>query len=188
MLTVRLHNIDLSVTFGFLLLIAIYSLIGDNAAISCLLFSAAHELAHLAAMWVNGIEVENIRLYGGGIKISSSDISLLSTSAQTVIYSAGCTANFTIGALFLCFGFKEIAAINFCLGAFNLLPVEYFDGGKLLRLYVLEKGMLLKLVSVVFTVILCVAAVIGAFAAIGKIPLSLTVAAALIIFSELLDI
>lgn len=187
MLTVRLHNVELSLTFGFLLLIAINSLGGDNAALGCLLFSAVHELAHLAAMWLNGIEVDAIRFYGGGIKISSTDISVLSISAQSAIYSAGCAANFIIGVLFFIIGLKDIAVVNFCLGAFNLLPVEYFDGGKLLRLFVSEKGVLLKLVSTVFTVFLIIAAVVGAVAAIGKIPLSLTIAASLIIFSELLD-
>lgn len=187
MLTVRLHNVELSVTFGFLLLIAINSLSVDNVALGCLLFSAAHELAHLAAMWLNGIEVDAIRLYGGGIKISSSDISVLSISAQAAIYSAGCAANFLMGVLFLILGVKDIAAVNFCLGAFNLLPVEYFDGGKLLRLFVSEKGVLLRLVLAAFTVFLIIAAVVGAVASVGKIPLSLTIVSSLIIFSELLD-
>lgn len=187
MLTVRLNNMELSVTFGFLLLIAIYALIGDNAAIYCLVFSAVHELAHLAAMRAHGIQIDYIRLYGGGIKISSSDISLLSKSAQMLIYSAGCFINMILGLIFLCFGMAGASAINFCLGAFNLLPVEYFDGGKLIALYVLEKRLHLKILSAVFTAFIGAAAIIGAFAFIGKIPLSLTAMAVLIILSELLD-
>lgn len=187
MLTVRFHKTYLSITFGFLLLIAIYSLIGDNAAISCLIFSTAHELAHLAAMRRNGIEVKGIRLYGGGIKISSEDISLLPVSAQAVIYSAGCVANLVLGAVFFLSGFREAAVVNLCLGVFNLLPIEHFDGGKLLGLYLSEKRTPLRLISAAITFLLCIAVAVGAVVSIDKIPLSLTVVATLIILSELLD-
>lgn len=187
MLTIRLKNTEISITFGFLLLLAVNSLIDESYGAYCLFFSGIHELAHLAAMSFYGIRTEYIKLYGGGIKISSMDISLLSKTQQSVIYSAGCAANLAIGMVFYCYGLKTVSLINLFLGLFNLLPVEYFDGGKLCRLLFGGNLKILKPVSYTLTVLLSIAAAIGIFTLIGKLPFSLIATLYIILLAELSD-
>ncbi len=97
-----------------------------------------HELGHLIFMSVKHIKINKIVFYGAGIKIIP-DKSLDFTDVQTQfsILSAGCAFNFAAFILLNNSSFtalKIFADLNAGIGAFNLLPLQFLDGGKLIIL------------------------------------------------------
>lgn len=164
MISFTLKNFRISLTFGFFFVSAITTLSEDRLGALALLFCLIHELGHLIAMKILGAKVEEIKLYGAGISIKSGGVSLLSPIKQAAIYLAGPAAN-----LFSAMVLKGApSAINLCLAGFNLLPISYFDGGRLLSLIFYKNERALRAVSAAFSAIIASAAIFGA-AYLGRI-------------------
>ena len=130
MITFSCAKVRVCLTFGFFFAAALTSVRDNSLGALSLLFCIAHELGHLFAMRVLGARVAEIRLYGGGISISAEDISTLGKPSQAAVYFAGPAVNLVLAAVLG----GTAGAINLFLAVFNLLPLGYFDGGKLLAL------------------------------------------------------
>ncbi len=135
MLKIDIKGFDFEITFGFFFTLALTSLKDNDLGVMSLIFCILHELGHIAAMKISGIGFEGIRLYGGGIKISARGLDFMPKITGIIIYLSGPAVNFILAALLK----NEARAVNLALGAFNLLPVSYFDGGKILEALVGRK-------------------------------------------------
>ena len=130
-----------------------------EVTLSCLVFCFIHETAHLAAMWLVGAGVSEIKLYGGGIKITGTDIESLPASKRLFVYLSGCAANLILAAVFMCLRSTLLVVINICIAAFNLLPIYYFDGGMVLKTLFCEHESVLKILSgIAFALVIAMAA------------------------------
>ncbi len=99
-----------------------------------------HELGHFAVMRICRISVRKLIFYGAGIKIvPDKQIDFTSFGVSLLIFLAGSFANFS-AALLLSFSDKPVlrifGAVNAVIGAFNLLPLGYLDGGKIILLII----------------------------------------------------
>ncbi len=187
MFTIDIFGTKLSVTFGFLFLIAANTAGGDMLTLHCLAFCIIHELAHLACMWILSADVSEIRLYGGGIKICGVGISELDKCRQLVIYCAGCAANLILAVVFYYVGNTLFCIVNLYLLILNLMPVSYFDGGQVLFILMPNNNRLRAALSAVSVCIIAALALFGIFVSMETLSVSAIITLAFIILSDLLD-
>lgn len=186
MLSFRILKTDFRVGFGFLLVTATSFLEPNGITGICLLFCFTHEFAHLIAMKLFGATVKGIRFYGGGIGISANTDEL-STCSRLVIYSAGCFSNFLFAILFCLSGRTEPAIVNLSIALFNLMPVNYFDGGMILRLLLPDSEKALETISGVTVVLIISAFFASALTLSLSVSMSQIITIFVIISSELID-
>ena len=146
-------------TFGFFFVLALTTLRDNALGTMSLLFCIAHELGHLTTMRIFGIKLHVLRFYGAGIKITSGSMDSVPKYASALIYLAGPLTNLILALL--CNG--DAAALNFVLAVFNLLPITYFDGGKLLSLFFPNKRVVLSFISFISYFAVIVLTVLAAY-------------------------
>lgn len=183
MITFALRKLRISFTFGFFFIIALTSLRDGSLGAQPLLFCLFHELGHLAAMKLFGASVSEIKFYGAGICILSEGTESLSKARRALVYLAGPAVNLILAAL----SGGSAALINLSLAVFNLLPVAYFDGGRLAALIFGESSRVCSVLGVL-SCLLIGAAALSALILYGKTlsPSSL-MTLFFIAFSRLLD-
>lgn len=106
----------------------------------CFVSSILHEIGHIIAMKLTGAKLKSVCFNLGDVAINA-DNSNLSYSAEIVITLSGVAVNFLLSSLtFTLFSlthaelFHGICISNLLIGAFNLLPVRFLDGGQLILL------------------------------------------------------
>lgn len=125
----------LEVAPSFLLLLAGLFWLDEGAGLlpwgllSCLL----HELGHMAAAATCGGRVRRLSLTAVGAELALSYDVPLSYGRDTLIALAGPAANLVTGGLFLACGQQLPGMLSLGIGAFNLLPVQPLDGGRVLH-------------------------------------------------------
>lgn len=187
MLIIEFFGTKLSVTFGFLFLIAANTAGGDMLTLYCLAFCIIHELAHLVCMRLFSVDIAEIKLYGGGIKICGKGISELDKCRQIIIYCAGCAANLILSVGFYFAGNMLLSVVNLCLLTLNLMPISYFDGGQVLSLVFPDNSRLRAALSATSICIIAGLAMFGIFISKDTVSLSAVITLMFIIFSDLLD-
>lgn len=134
MLEFIIKDYKIKFSFSFFAVLAVLFFIGDNfAVITALLCCFIHEFGHMIMMHRYSVPINEIMLYGGGIKLKSVPEKLYDKKSEICVLLAGAGVNI------LCFiAFKGIltqfAYTSLILGLFNLLPYKYFDGGRVLKL------------------------------------------------------
>ncbi len=136
MLSYNVKNFRISFTFGFFFILALSSLRGSSLGGLSLLFCMLHELGHLFMMKAFGVDLSELKFYGSGIKITSNGLGMLPKPRQAAVYLAGPLTNIMLGLALR----GIMGSINFALAVFNLLPISYLDGGRLLGLVISEKA------------------------------------------------
>lgn len=132
------RSTDLQVKPGFLLALAVSTVMGGRGVLSALLAAAlCHEAAHLAVLWWFRVPVERVSLTGRGAEIRAPLQTRLSYGREIAAVAAGPICNLAL-AFFAArlAGWYLFAGASFLLGMFNLLPVERLDGGRLLHLVI----------------------------------------------------
>ena len=143
-------GLGLTVSPGFLLLAAAVYFIGGLGALAAFMAAAlAHELGHLAAMFMADASIRGIRITATGPVIEYGGD--LTQRQQIGIIAAGPVAGLVFAALcfitdipFLCY----TGAIAMLAAMFNLLPVMPMDGGRLAK-YALETALPAKAAAVI---------------------------------------
>lgn len=141
MFELRFGSFTAAFDFSFFAAVSLLMLIGDNRyALFGLAACIWHELGHLAVMRLCGISVKRLVFYGAGIKIvPDKQLDFTAFRTQLAVYLAGSSANF-LAAVLLWFSespaVRIFAAVNSVIGAFNLLPLQYLDGGKIIVLFI----------------------------------------------------
>ena len=126
-------GLELTVSPGFLLLAASVYFAGGLGALAALLAAAlAHELGHLAAIFMAGASIRSLRVtvcgpvieYGGDIGAREEMGILAAGPIAGIFFAVLC---FVTEIPFLCY----TGAIALLAALFNLLPVLPMDGGRL---------------------------------------------------------
>lgn len=182
MITFSMKKLRISLTFGFFFVVAITYLRDNSIGTVSLLFCIAHEFGHLIAMAVFGTGLSEIRFYGAGIKILADGLDLLSKPKRAAVYLAGVAVNFLAALIFP----GSIRTVNLCLGFFNLLPISYFDGGKLVNLLI-PKSFFTNLLSAGSYALLAALLVVSAIKNPAILSASSLVTVGFIAFSHFLD-
>ena len=136
MFVFRFRKLTIAFDFSFFASVSLLILLGSGYAVLGLAACLLHELGHLAVMRCCGIPAKRVLFYGAGIKIiPDKDFCFTDFCSEILILIAGSSANFLIAAvsgLSNGFGMRLFSVINVFIGIFNLLPLQYLDGGRLL--------------------------------------------------------
>lgn len=181
MFEIRFKRISVQFDFSFFATVALLTLLSETNAMLGLAACLWHEFGHLTVMQIKGVSIKRVLFYGAGIKIiPDKSFDFTDFGTELAVLFAGSAANFAAAAgLWLCddVRIKLFAVINALIGAFNLLPVQSLDGGKIIvslirkfcdyeRACMLESW--LKRINGIFII-----AVLIAFALLGKGNLTL---------------
>ena len=136
----KLPGVKVRVTVLFAAALALALDAGRAADVGTVFVSALlHECAHLALLLSYGEKDLTLLLLPGGARIENASLGALSYPRLLVCALAGPAVNLLLaGALFLCAGrsggafFTRGARVNLLLGACNLLPLSFLDGGRAL--------------------------------------------------------
>ncbi len=141
MFKLQFGTLTVKFDFSFFATVTLLMLLnGSSYAIWGLAACLWHELGHFTAMQICGVRVNELIFYGAGIKIVPDKcIDFAGFVKSLLIFLAGCFANFT-AALLLSFSdkpeLKLFGTVNAVIGVFNLLPLGYLDGGKIILLVI----------------------------------------------------
>lgn len=127
------------VTVGFAFAAAVCALLTVDESGVCavsLAASAFHECGHLLCMLCLGYPPERVELFVCGMRISESNQSRCMRHEIAVALS-GPAMNFAAGLFLFLLHLKNgadirFAAVNFLIGAFNMLPCVPLDAGRIL--------------------------------------------------------
>lgn len=140
MFELNFKQVSVVFDFSFFAAIALLALLGGNYALFGLVACIWHELGHLVFMKLCGIPVKRMVFYGAGIKIAPDKlIDFTGFAASFLILIGGSGANFALAVGLWPVNSPEtrlFAAINALIGTFNLLPLQYLDGGKIILLLI----------------------------------------------------
>lgn len=182
MIAFDIKGFRVSLTFGFFFVAAMTTLNDNTAGTLSLLFCIAHELGHIVAMKLFGVRICGLSFYGAGIKISSDGLAVCRPLKKAAVLFAGVAVNFALAAALP--GLPRL--INICLGVFNLLPLEYFDGGALIEM-AFGNGVLTRLLSYMTYAALAALLVYAAVTLPGSVSVSSLITLCFIAFSSVLD-
>ena len=128
----RLRKRQSGFWFWALLVVAVWA--GEDVCL-LLLAAAAHELGHLAVLYLCGGRLRSVRIGAFGIRMRARFSSPPSERAQAAMLLAGPAAGLLAAAAALFFGTVRFARISAALSLFNLLPLRGLDGGGLRELF-----------------------------------------------------
>jgi len=146
----------------------------DRSIYPLVMFACAilHEAGHYAAMKMCGVEIYKIVFYPFIIYMDYNEKSLVNYKAEIITAVCGPLMNFLVIIILLAvsrfysfFGLPLIVFGNFFIMMFNLMPVEGFDGGRILKAIVSLKFeytftvKICNIVSFIFIVILFLAGI-----------------------------
>ena len=134
MYQLKIKGMTFGVSFSFLALVGFLTLCGDGVRgqlLLCLGCCIVHEMGHLAAMMLLNVKAQALILYGGGMLIRRQKGIDSSNLDDCIILFAGPLANAALAIIFLLIGMRGAAGYNLFCAVFNLLPLSYFDGGRI---------------------------------------------------------
>ncbi|MGM9537110.1 MAG: hypothetical protein ACI3VN_02125 [Candidatus Onthomonas sp.] len=122
---------------GFLLILALLLVYDNGSGLPLLLGLAGlcHELGHLLAAWLLGLEVRQLRLGFFGAELDLSGLAACPWWGEALLLAAGPGINLVLSALCCVLPGKSahlFGAVNLLLACFNLAPIPPLDGGRLL--------------------------------------------------------
>ena len=133
------NNCLISISPTFFLLIGLFFLMDKQGLLSqILLAAAAHEIGHVAAVYLVGGEIAQFRLtmFGGELQLLHPE--RLSYGRELLAVLAGPGTNILCAVVLSRFAGGElldiIVGVHLLLGLFNLLPVRFLDGGRAMEL------------------------------------------------------
>ncbi len=100
--------------------------------ISCLLAATAHEAGHLLCMTLLDVPLCGFTVTPLGAVLRGNFMGV-SYGKEGLVHASGPLVNLICGSLFLLSGAEEPATAHFLLCGYNLLPMDSFDGGRLLH-------------------------------------------------------
>lgn len=182
---IKIKNTTYGISFSFFFVIALVTICSATQTeklLMTLVSCALHELGHLVLMTAFGSSPQEIVVYGGGIRITP-DSHQLDRRRETAVLLAGAGVNFLLSfAAYLTNGNSFFCQVNFLLGALNLLPFRYFDGGRILAL--LANGKVCEFFRAVF-ILLSAAAMIYMILH-GTVSISFAATFCFIVLSEVI--
>ncbi|MCD7728182.1 MAG: hypothetical protein LUH57_07555 [Ruminococcus sp.] len=131
MFKLTVKNTDIVICFSFVAVVTLCVLLyNEQIIIISVLSSLLHECGHIVAMKVSGVKIKELRLYGGGAKISAEN-GFISVKRELFIAFSGVAVNLILCVLFYKL-FPLVFAVNLSILIFNLLPIGTLDGARAL--------------------------------------------------------
>ena len=143
---IETKRLKISISFAFSVFLALAANISEGRTyLLTLFFSFLHELTHIYFLFLFGVKRTELNFSPGGIKMTCDEMESLSYR-KTVICSLSAPAvNILTGAVFLLMGYiypsqllLTASYINLIIGAVNLLPLSFLDGGRGLNAFLLR--------------------------------------------------
>lgn len=127
-MTFRIHNIKLTLRFGFFAVLAVVlTLDGGAHVLSAFLAVTVHEAGHILAAKLCGMQIKSVTFGALGIHMAGETASV-SAFRRAVVSLAGPLANL-LGFLLLLPLPRAYPAVQLTLFAFHVLPAVPLDGG-----------------------------------------------------------
>ncbi len=141
MLELKIKQIVITFDFSFFAIVSLMLLFRENKFVFlCMLACIWHETGHLIAMFFYNVKVKKILFYGGGIKIIPDKLFNFTRFEVCIkVLLAGSVLNFITFMLTknsISDTWTFFAAVNAVIGAFNMLPLQFLDGGKILVVFI----------------------------------------------------
>lgn len=131
--------------FFFAALVLFFLAQGFTYSLILVFCALLHEASHLFFLYRYGAKIDRVTLYPFGVDICA-DTGRLSYRKEIVCTLAGSISNlvFAIVSSFVMYFYPTpyllfFIMCNIFLGAFNLIPLSFFDGGKALRLFLYDR-------------------------------------------------
>ena len=173
MITIKLKNFFIKFDFTFFAVLFLFmtfdtSGYGILSLYACLL----HETGHLICMLLVKTKPTQLLFYCAGMKITAPKNYKLSFLSEFFVLIGGSGINFILFFVFyfssdmLSLKLPTFAIINLLIGVFNLIPVNMFDGGKIIELILLKFVLpdtayyINKILGLVFTTSTLISAII----------------------------
>lgn len=125
--------------FSFFTAVSLLMLCSESVyALYSLYACLLHECGHLLMMFAAGHRIKKLVFYGAGIKIvPQNNCEAINFTHQLMILSSGCAVNFALFALLKGTGggAEVFGIVNLAVGMFNIMPLDFLDGGKLMVLF-----------------------------------------------------
>lgn len=147
MIKLKLFSIDVYISFWIFVFLAyttVSSVSGQRVLLICLFCTVVHEAGHIIMICKFRGRPERIVLKPFEFKIYA-DLSELTVSQDVLITCFGVVANLILGLFaymfYLLFCYEVLLIIclaSLAIGFINILPVESFDGGQLLRIFLVH--------------------------------------------------
>lgn len=146
-MSIEFKNIKITIGFAAAVFFAFVfnSDHADGYVISCV-SAASHEIIHLLFLFICGVRNISVDILPGGIRIKSGEAQQL--NYKKTILCTLCAPVFNLITAGICYIVNrkinnelltEVAVINLVLGAVNLLPLSFLDGGRAFRCVISEK-------------------------------------------------
>lgn len=126
---------------------------------------AVHELGHLLMMLILRVKICSAKTLFWGVLIGA-DYSKSSYVKELLVSLSGILANFLGAYIFFRIGQSEYAYAMLAYGLFNLLPVQFLDGGDILRTLFLIIGIseitvykLMKRISAIISIVIWIVSI-----------------------------
>jgi stage IV sporulation protein FB len=129
-------KLEAMITIAIVLIISVH----DSEYILYVLFIGVHELAHLACGIGLGYKFNQLHILPFGFKLSFQK-DIVRPYDDMIISISGPFINFVFFGIFYIlnqYGYSfadKMKSINLIIGIFNLLPVGFLDGGRILRTF-----------------------------------------------------
>ena len=136
-MSLRFGRLEVVITFWFTVFLAALLMSPAGKSAGWLLLSAlVHEAAHALSLLCFGADRITLYLLPGGARMRAPALSALPYRAALFSALAGPAASLLTAAVFYCLAlrlrrpaFAPLAEMNLTLGAVNLLPLSFLDGG-----------------------------------------------------------
>ena len=178
----KIKNTTYGISFSFFFVIALVTICSASQTeklLMTLVSCALHELGHLVLMTAFGSSPQEIVVYGGGIRITPDDKQLSEYHELAVLFG-GAAVNFALCLLsYMANGGGFFCQVNFLLGALNLLPFRYFDGGRILAL--LADGKFFRAVFILLSAVAMIHMILH-----GTVSISFAATFCFIVLSEVI--
>lgn len=147
MMRINVFGVKVQVSFMMILLMTLSVVtagVGQTLVLLCFFSAVLHELGHLIFIYTFNGKPDKIEINLFEVKICS-DIRLSSKRKDVIITFAGIAFNLLFSAfagVIYCFYHNRLVVdfilCNLCVAFINLLPIQSFDGGQLLYLFLTE--------------------------------------------------
>lgn len=161
MVKIHIGRLEISVTFGFLLVFSLLSVTGSpslgfTAIASCII----HELGHCFASVILNVKIKSLTLWAGGVQMERES-RIISIGAELAVLISGPLFNLISVVFYSVYGINDAAMVNLTLAVFNLLPYSSLDGGSIVKVILERKSLnvhiIQKVISVSFGIIILIA-------------------------------